>query len=826
MSRHRKKPSASAFSDQQSAEKYSEPTRIPAAEIQDELEEALVAGDDEHALEVLDSAPRWMKNKPEFMLMRASVLLTLGDTWQAFQLFREMERKHPRLTALYLPLAIIYMDQEHLAHALQTAKRAQANRELSEDDRAGLEQIIREATSLIQLLAAQQDLSFETMQRALISGEKAQIAMEEDKLSEADTFFKEAIRIAPNWRPAQNSRARVLFFLGKVDEAISISEAVLAHEAENTFALSSLVIYHIGLGQPDKARDYASRLEKLADTLPKDGVEIERIIMALALLEDTPALWRIAQRYLNAPPDYLISRSWVCLAVAAIRSGQWKDALKLLKKPDEEDLLPAGKELLDELRTVVRRPHPRLAWMPPAYPSVDLLLHPKVINEWEALIHQLSNPPSISQKHKMDGFFLKYPFVVSAMKRLLWDPTGYQMALEFLSEMEREDADDAIFRFATSQTGSTKARNQALSYLIRQDRYKGSKIIKFWNENLEEWQDVELSIQQVGDLQPNARPDTMKLVEKAKGEKDPEKAISLLRQAVEKEPTSPIAIFNLGVMLIQNGREEEGSKLLHRAVEVDPNYTYGHASIALGEANQGNEQEALAHLRVVTQADVITSDTLVTANIAWFLLALDKNDLETARRHFEFAAQMDPDHRLVKHYATILKEAETLHETFGSILEYQRQSIERAYHKLLKTPLLNDMDLRACLETNTKDMLTGSAHFLRISSFGKKGEITARLAGALLDPEFLSQTLSENLSEQEREALQWVLEADGARPWEEFVSKYGSDARESKHWDSHPPGSVPGRLRMLGLFYSGVLEGQTVAFIPPDARPLLHKLFK
>ena len=114
-----------------------------------------------------------------------------------------------------------------------------------------------------------------------------------------------------------------------------------------------------------------------------------------------------------------------------------------------------------------------------------------------------------------------------------------------------------------------------------------------WFDDLEEWREVELNTQRIGEIEGNIQPKTLALVEKAQKTKNPQESIALLRKAVEMEPTSPIAVFNLGVMLAQNGEIEEGEALIYRSVEVDPNYTFGHASIALSEAGKGHEHEAL-----------------------------------------------------------------------------------------------------------------------------------------------------------------------------------------------------------------------------------------
>ena len=826
MAKHRNKKGGSSSRASQPMTNPLEPSKMSEEEIWQELEAALAAGDDTRALEVLDAAPRWMKRQTQFMLLRATVLLSLGDDQQALQLFLEIERKTPRFTALYLPLAMLYMDRKWPAHALQAAKRAQSDRGLDDESRASLAQVIEKATASIQYLATKLDLPFETMQRACLLDEKGQLSMDQKKLFEADYFFRETIKITPNWNPPHNNRAQALYFSGKVEEAISVSEAVLARDAENIFALSSLVTYYCGLNRLERAREYAGRLERLCKKIPADSMEIEQVISALALVEDTHTLWKIAKSFLNAPSESLFDHSWFCLAVAAIRSGKWKEALKLMSKMEEEELSPAAEALLSELKIEVTQRQPRLAWMPPAYPGVNLFFQPKVIDEWLSLVQKFSGPLSPSEKRKLDGFFQKYPFIVTALKRLLWDQSSHQFALGILVEMDCKASDDEILRFALSQTGSQQVRMEALMKLVQNGRYTGPKIIQLWDEDLEEWRDVSLNTQRISEIESNARPETMALIKKAQKAKDPAEAISLLQKAVEKEPTSPIAVFNLGVVLIQNGREKEGEALLYHSVELDPNYTYGHASIALLAADKSCEKEALDHLEIVTQADVIAPDTAVVANMAWVLLAIQKHDLKTARQRFELASQLVPEHPLLEHYEKVLKSAEDFDIDFGFILDYQRKSARRTHQRLLKTPLSGDMVLRNCLEINTKEMLVGCAQFLWISPSGKKGELASRLAEFLSDLRNLQRVLEENLMETEREALQWILEMEGVRPWREFVQKYGDDMDESVYWKYHEPKSIPGRLRMSGLFYSGQLDGRSVAFIPADVRSLLRELLK
>ena len=71
-----------------------------------------------------------------------------------------------------------------------------------------------------------------------------------------------------------------------------------------------------------------------------------------------------------------------------------------------------------------------------------------------------------------------------------------------------------------------------------------------------------------------------------------------------------------------------------------------------------------------------------------------------------------------------------------------------------------------------------------------------------------------------------MLETDGVRPWKEFMHKYVDEMDKSTAWNYHEPESLPGHLRMSGLFYSIILDGQHVAFIPTDVRALLFRLLR
>lgn len=798
----------------------------PDEDIERLINAAIEEEDDEEAFAILDSAPNWLKKSPEFQLVRATILLSRGYDLEAARLLRDIERRNPQMVAASLPLAMLYMDNDQPAHALQAARRALKDLDLTSQNREDLNQMINEATEQIQELATKYGVPFETMESACKLKERAQQALDENSLSLAEYHSNEAAKIVPAWDVPVLFRAEALYFSGKTSQAISVLEEVLPQDPQNAYILNDLVLYLIGLDQLEQAQEYASRLARLADENPEQLSDIDAIIRGLALVEDNETLWKIAAKFVDARPEILLARSWHCLAISAIRSGNWHAALELMEKIDEDDLKAPQLDLIKELRTVVHREQPRLKWMPPVYPVIDTLFHPAVLAEWEALMATFSDPPTPSQLRKQATFFQKYPFMVAAFKRMLWDQQSFPYVLPILIELEMPEVDAEITRFALGQAGTRQARSNALTSLALKGRYTGPNVVKLWFENLGEWRDTRLSLKKIGPVEPNARPDTLMLIEKAHQAKNQQQAIALLRKAVELEPTSPIAMFNLGVTLVQSGAVEEGEAYIYHSVEVDPNYTFGHASIALTEIERGNLQEALKHLDVVAESGVIAEETAVIANLAWAHLAIQHGNLECARSNLSIVSYLNPNHPLLPRYQQLLKDTEEYEDYARERDDYLKYSYRRSHVKLLMMPLTPRMKLREALERHTRDMLVSTAHFFQASPTGKKGELADRLAALLLDEIFLRRHLAKKIGNEEREALLWLLEADGIRPWDEFVKKFGNDREESIDWDYQKPVTIPGRLRRSGLLYTGSLDNDFVAFIPADLRPLLRKLLK
>jgi hypothetical protein len=149
--------------------------------------------------------------------------------------------------------------------------------------------------------------------------------------------------------------------------------------------------------------------------------------------------------------------------------------------------------------------------------------------------------------------------------------------------------------------------------------------------------------------------------------------------------------------------------------------------------------------------------------------------------------------------------------------------VHRYRLRKLKQPISADARLADCLDRVSSENLVGTLKFWGLLTSGRKAARIARLVETIMDIDELTEFVNDDLETEERAALEWLLRGDGIRPWEEFTAKFEDDFDESPYWQWHCPETVPGCLRMFGVLAVGTLDGQRVALIPDDLRPLLRQ---
>jgi TolB-like protein/Flp pilus assembly protein TadD len=116
-------------------------------------------------------------------------------------------------------------------------------------------------------------------------------------------------------------------------------------------------------------------------------------------------------------------------------------------------------------------------------------------------------------------------------------------------------------------------------------------------------------------------------------------ALVAFRQAIEIEPTMALPYVGIGLVYAYGfGRFDGAPTWYEKAASVDPGNPFAFTCLAQLYWELGDEIEAgrwLARALAIGQADVYT-------NLVAAVLYADRGDMETARRHAEVAAELDP----------------------------------------------------------------------------------------------------------------------------------------------------------------------------------------
>lgn len=88
----------------------------------------------------------------------------------------------------------------------------------------------------------------------------------------------------------------------------------------------------------------------------------------------------------------------------------------------------------------------------------------------------------------------------------------------------------------------------------------------------------------------------------------------------------------------------------------------------------------------------------------------------------------------------------------------------------------------------------------------------------------------EKLPPESREALRMVLKAGGCVRYNQLPKKFGGEEDDSYFWESEPPASTIGILRLYALLFVGKagISGRMykIAVVPRDIREELREILK
>jgi|GEM_PF-3198310 tetratricopeptide (TPR) repeat protein len=788
-----------------------------------QLEELFDGEDAEAFFEAIENAPARWQRKAEVMISKVVGLLRAGEEDDAKKVLDEIERIHPKFAPLYYYKANLYIQNLYLAHAVRMIHKVHALGTLDDEAEKSMSEMEAVANKMMIETAVELGVSYEQMEKASWYHEAAQEKLSLGQWQGAEQNAREAIRLIPKWTAPRNNRSYVLYFMGRINDAFAEANVVLNQDLQNLYALKNLVVFHTGLGEDEKAREYSARVAAQIPTLSEDDSDVDLVISVLSMVDDKETLWHIAQEYIKQDYEVLLDDSWFALGVAAIRSGHLKDAVKLLEKIEEYS--DSAQSLLIETRKAIKSGMPISS--PPMYSTLGLLLPAAVLQELIDIPSKHLNDKELPRhiQKKMEDFVQKKPFVVNGLLRLMIEPNAAEIILDLLLSFNKPEVDARLLAFALGDVGTSQQRLHVLSAMTQEGREVPPSPIRFWNEETAEWTEVDFYAQMLSDdIELNISPSAAIWADKAQNAKDDADKITFFRKAVELDPTSGFAVHMLGIILIKNGQKEEGEKLAKRAIEVDPDYMFAYANLALMGAQEKNPKTELLveYLNKVANASVVTTQTAFILHFTRMLLAFRDKEFEYARKELEIAVGLRPDDPMLEGWEARLSMSEIF--SGGWFAKFQEQSRKHTYNKMLKNKLELDSSAHITLNALTRDVLGAVARIWKLTAYGKKAELINSIVERMQDAEAVKIVWDDYLNDEERNAVIWVLENRGARPLKDFTDKYGSDEEESPYWNYHKPETIIGRLGQAGFLAKGTLNGVPFVLVPMEIKNSIKTL--
>lgn len=800
----------------------------------DNVQNLLGRGQTESALSALENAPRNFQFRPDYLYLRGTAKSVLGRTRSAIEDLEEVVRRDRDYVPAYANLATAYVQMGFMGHAWRHAEnylRRDPNDEYEAKEQT--EKIMSVVKAEILDAANTYGVSLTKMRRAAMPHERAQICLQNEDFRGVLKETKTAIRLVPQWPSPRNNRATTLFVHGKIQEAISELEVIVEDlEPENIFALSSLVIFNINIWEKEKAEVYAAKLRPLTLDVLDMGDHINKVVEAFGWLEDDETLGQMAgEAYELYGTEHIPLQDATCyiLGAGAANTGQLSIAKKLFQKVTQTEsrygsLAQRG---LDVLKKAKRRKKPVGPALDGRFPTIHFMHYwqQSTIDKLEKAVESETGLKELAERYSYIGY---------SHRLMLWqgaeDELEVEAALESLASLDLPQAYAEIERFATSKYSTPQQRINALRVLSEGGQIDRETPINIWREDKEDWAEVRLvKTEIVSFLEPTCSEETLRLIEKgvalSKSDKKAnlKKALSYFEQALELEPDYPATLHNMGVVYQKQGREKEAMAKLHRSVEVDPDYLFGHLTLArLAFYEDDNEELCREHLAKIMSANKVVAKVYEGAVELQVHLAIREGEYEAAERMIDMLIELNPDSE--EFYTDWLERIQLL-ESFSGFGDFFTKRIHNYHDRQFNRTITEDEDLESCVNRVSKDRLKPTLETWGLSKKGRKAEVVTRIVEALTNPGRLHNMIEDELSPEERDALAWVLEGDGLRSWDSFTERFGDIYDESPHWQYHIPETIPGRLQMLGFLAIGTLDNQRVTLIPRELRSLLGDAF-
>ena len=476
--------------------------------------------------------------------------------------------------------------------------------------------------------------------------EEAQVALEQNRFSEAISLEERILERVPTFASALNNISLAHFAEGRLDQAIVTARRVLDEcDADNFHALANLIHFLCVAGRVDEARPFAERLK----TVRSERVDIwVKKAEGLSYLGDDAGVLEV---FAEAEAAGMLRKPFAdpflyhLAGVAAARLGHkrearryWRQALKL-----QPNFSRAADNLADLRKPIGQRHGP---WAFTLYEWLSPQTMQDMVNIVEPALRGKTTEKKVEQAARR--FLAKHPEVIGLIPTLLerGDPRGREFAYHLARIAETPETVDALVNFALGQDGPDELRHEVAHFLADIGRLPRGQSVQMWMEG--EQRELLLLGYTISDEPTTRLPNRVqRLMERARSaiyNRQLDEAERLLQQALEILPDHPSLLQNLAVVYGLRGDKEQVEVLIKQAVEIDPDYVIGRCQMASFAAEKGDLDEAEHWLEPIRERESFHTSEFAAFCQAHIDLELARGRLDAARSWLQMWEDVTPDH--------------------------------------------------------------------------------------------------------------------------------------------------------------------------------------
>ena len=631
-----------------------EAVRRPPPRELDQVRELLEQQDYARAREQLLELADRPNPHPMVLQALASVAQALED-WRSYLLALESwHRQQPNDADVTLALGDAYMRNLRPVLALRTFESFQ-QRWPDHPQVPEVEQVLMQLRPSVDEMLAEAGLSGEEGLQLAALHEEIQSLMDQGRTSEARATAQKFLKRWPDFVPVLNNLTLVLTVEGAYDQAIATARRALEIDPENVHARGNLIRVLMMTGQVEEARTEADRLALVEDVREDQWLKLAE---AFSFVGYDERVLDVHERAEAARALAMPGGAYIChlAAVAAMNRGDeqrarqlWERALKL-----DPGMHSARENLADLSRPVGQRHAP---WPFELRNWVSERVMENLLSGFTAAVIAGDEDRLARAVRRM---LRQSPELKAVVPILLerGDSAGRTLAVQIAAYSEDPTLLEALHQFALSQRGTDTLRQQAITAVQDAGLLKPGQTFDMWIDG--EWTTVQAQGFELHEepLEVAHAPEVEAWLAEARAAlqaRQPERAETLFKQALEVEPGSPGIRTYLAQALTLQRRFDEAEALLEAVMADSPDYMFATLGLAQVRIEQGRYSDARAMLLPLLSRTRYHVDEYVALGSLMIHLSLVERKKEDARRWAATLERVMPDHPMVQKLAELAR---------------------------------------------------------------------------------------------------------------------------------------------------------------------------